>query len=69
MLTMTMQVMLLKYDKVLDILMCASNHADATYVQLWDILNWSLTATVQCDNSSVLVDCAMLVRLKPVANN
>ena len=66
---MTTQVMLLKHDKVLDILMCVSNHGDTTYVQLWDVISWSLTTTVQCDDSSVLVDCAMLVRHKPVVTD
>ena len=54
---------LLKFDKVLNILMCASNYGDdAIYIQLWDIINWKLSATIQCDNNSSLVDCAVLVR-------
>ena len=61
--TMTTQVTLLKYDRVLNTLMCASNYGDDAilYVQLWDIMNWNLSATVQCSNNSSLVDCALLV--------
>lgn len=62
--------MLLKFDKVLNTLMCASNYGDnAMCVQLWDAVNWNLSATIQCDNNSSLVDCAMLVRVMVRASN
>lgn len=54
-------VMLLKFDRLLNTLVCASNYGDdAIYVQLWDIINWNLLTTIQCDSNSMLVDCAML---------
>lgn len=67
---MMIQVTLLKFDKVLNTLMCASNYGDdAIYVQLWDTINWKLSATIQCDNNSSLVDCAMLVSNRVVATS
>ena len=65
---MTIQVMLLKFDRLLNTLVCASNYGDdAIYVQLWDIINWNLLTTIQCDSNSMLVDCAMLVSCTIVA--
>ena len=55
-------MILLRFDRVLNTLMCASNYADdVIHVQLWNVINWSLSATVQCDYKASLVDCAMLV--------
>ena len=53
---------MLKFDRILNTVICASKYADdVIYVQLWDTINWSLSATIQCDNKASLVDCAMLV--------
>ncbi|XP_065884493.1 uncharacterized protein [Dysidea avara] len=51
-------VTLLKYDVVLNTLMCSSNQTEDVSVQLWDVTSWSLSAVVQCN--SLLVDCAVL---------
>lgn len=52
----------MKFERVLNTLMCASNYSDnVIHVQLWDVINWSLSATIQCDCKASLVDCAMLV--------
>jgi len=49
----------MKYDVVMDTLMCSSNQAEDVSVQLWDVTNWSLSAVIQCD--AQLADCALLV--------
>lgn len=60
--TMTLQITLMKFDKVLNTLMCASNYSDDSIcIQLWDVTNWTLLTNVHYDTDSSLVDCAMLV--------